>query len=81
MKKVALVYPLVQDLSEEQNSQNGLTRKTHLQSLFVSSCCKCYLSREDRKELLALALQLSNVFYTGVPQGVKISAEKHFLRD
>jgi hypothetical protein len=39
------------------------------------------LSREDREELLALALQLSNVFYTGVPQGVKISAEKHFLRD
>lgn len=82
MKKIVLVGPLVQELSEEENEKTEiiewLNKKDPCSVLFVSFGSECYLSREDREEL-AHGLLLSNVSFIWVlrfPQGEKISAEE-----
>uniref|UniRef100_A0A6N2LSC0 anthocyanidin 3-O-glucosyltransferase n=1 Tax=Salix viminalis TaxID=40686 RepID=A0A6N2LSC0_SALVM len=82
MKKIVLVGPLVQELSEEEDEKTEimewLNKKDPRSVLFVSFGSECYLSREDREEL-AHGLQLSNVSFIWVirfPQGEKISAEE-----
>nr|TKR99864.1 hypothetical protein D5086_0000188680 [Populus alba] len=63
MKKIVLVGPLVQELSEEENEKTEiiewLNKKDPSSVLFVSFGSECYLSREDREEL-AHGLLLSN---------------------
>uniref|UniRef100_B9HL29 Glycosyltransferase N-terminal domain-containing protein n=1 Tax=Populus trichocarpa TaxID=3694 RepID=B9HL29_POPTR len=64
MKKIVLVGPLVQELSEEENEKTEiiewLNKKDPCSVLFVSFGSECYLSREDREEL-AHGLLLSNL--------------------
>ncbi|KAJ6428828.1 hypothetical protein OIU84_020475 [Salix udensis] len=83
MKKIVLVGPLVQELSEEEDEKTEimewLDKKDPRSVLFVSFGSECYLSREDREEL-AHGLQLSNVSFIWVirfpDQGEKISFYK-----